>query len=64
MLRTAAHGTARRKFPVVALAGKHVSEHTRPEVFDELSLAAAQRTMRFWSARGAAKKPGAAALAS
>ena len=33
-------------------------------VFDELSLAAAQRTMRFWSARGAAKKPGAAALAS
>lgn len=26
------------------------------EVFDALSLAAAQRTMRFWSARGAAKK--------
>jgi hypothetical protein len=33
-------------------------------IFNELSLAAAQRTMRFWSARGAAKKPdvGAPAL--
>jgi uncharacterized protein (DUF2336 family) len=31
-------------------------------VFDELSLSAAQRTMRFWSARGTAKKPAVAAL--
>ena len=33
-------------------------------VFEELSLSAAQRTMRFWSARGTAKKPAATALAS
>ena len=33
-------------------------------VFEELSLSAAQRTMRFWSARGTAKKPGAPALAA
>ena len=33
-------------------------------IFEELSLSAAQRTMRFWSARGTAKKPGAAALAT
>ena len=31
-------------------------------VFDELSLSAAQRTMRFWAARDAAKKPTVAAL--
>src|SRR5262249_12402231 len=31
-------------------------------VFNELSLAAAQRTMRFWAARGAAKKPDVGAL--
>ncbi len=31
-------------------------------VFDELSLSAAQRTMRFWSARGTAKKSSAPAL--
>jgi len=31
-------------------------------VFDELSLSAAQRTMRFWSARDVAKKPNVAAL--
>ncbi len=32
-------------------------------VFDELSLSAAQRTMRFWAARDVAKKPSVAALA-
>jgi uncharacterized protein (DUF2336 family) len=32
-------------------------------VFEELSLSAAQRTMRFWSARGTAKKAGAPAPA-
>ncbi len=32
-------------------------------VFNELSLSAAQRTMRFWSARGTARKPSAPALA-
>ena len=32
-------------------------------VFDELSLSAAQRTMRFWAARGTAKKASAGALA-
>ena len=31
-------------------------------VFDELSLSAAQRTMRFWSARGTARKAGATAV--
>jgi uncharacterized protein (DUF2336 family) len=32
-------------------------------VFDELSLSAAQRTMRFWAARDVAKKPSVVALA-
>jgi uncharacterized protein (DUF2336 family) len=50
----------RRNCPPV---GRDELEQGR-RIFEELSLSAAQRTMRFWSARGTAKKPGAAALAT
>jgi uncharacterized protein (DUF2336 family) len=50
----------RKNCPPISRDELEQGRHT----FEELSLSAAQRTMRFWSARGTAKKPSGGALVS